>query len=90
MPRSIATETQQRIYDRDDPILFIPFVEIQETALARTPNLAVFREALGDDAAEMARLMPQLRRTFPDVPPPAELPSGAVAAAPLPRVCGNR
>lgn len=61
-------------YDRDDPVPFIPFVEILETALARTPNLAAFREALGDDAAEMARLMPQLRRTFPDVPAPAELP----------------
>jgi tetratricopeptide (TPR) repeat protein len=61
-------------YDRDDPVPFIPFVEILETALAQTPNLAVFREALGDDAAEIARLMPQLRRSFPDVPPPAELP----------------
>jgi tetratricopeptide (TPR) repeat protein len=61
-------------YDRDDPVPFIPFVEILETALAQTPNLARLREALGDDAAEMARLVPQLRRSFPDVPPPAELP----------------
>ncbi len=35
---------------------------------------AAFREALGDAASEIARMMPELRRLFDDVPPPMELP----------------
>ena len=61
-------------YERDAPVPFIPFVEILEEALAQTRSLTAFREALGKDAPEMARLLPQLRRLFPDVPPPLELP----------------
>ncbi|MGH7864141.1 MAG: ATP-binding protein, partial [Candidatus Binataceae bacterium] len=60
-------------YDRDDPVPFIPFVEILEAALAQSPDLAGFRHALGDDAPEIARLLPQLRRSFPDIPAPIEL-----------------
>jgi len=59
-------------YDREDSVPFSPFVEILEV-LAQTPNQAVFRAALGNDAAELARLMPQLRRMFPDIPKPLEL-----------------
>ena len=78
----IATEASRRgiqtlaggCYDRGDPVPFIPFVEILEAVLAQTPNLRAFREARGGDAPEIARLVPQLRRSFPDVPPPAELP----------------
>ena len=29
---------------------------------------------LGDNAAELARLMPELRRRFSDIPDPVELP----------------
>jgi hypothetical protein len=36
-------------------------------------SLADVREALGEDIGEIARLLPQLRRLFPDVPPPLEL-----------------
>ena len=61
-------------YDRDDPVPFIPFVEILEAAMAQTSDQAAFREALGNDAPEMARLLPRLRRQFPDIPPPMELP----------------
>ncbi|HYL57413.1 MAG TPA: AAA family ATPase, partial [Candidatus Acidoferrales bacterium] len=61
-------------YDRDDPVPFIPFVEVLEAALAQTRDLAAFRNALGADAPEIARLVPQLRRSFPDIPAPAELP----------------
>jgi predicted ATPase len=61
-------------YDRDDPVPFIPFVEILEAAIAQTPDQTAFRQALGNDAPEMARLLPQLRRQFPDIPPPMELP----------------
>jgi predicted ATPase len=59
-------------YDRDDSIPFNPVVEILEAALANSSSPAAFRRVLGHDAAEMARLMPQLRRMFPDIPPPME------------------
>jgi len=52
---------------------YIPFVEILE-ATARIVPREAFREALGDAAPEVARLMPELRRLFPDIPPPLELP----------------
>ena len=61
-------------YDREEPVPLVPFVEILEAALAQTQNLAAFRETLGSDASEIARLLPQLRRAFPDISAPAELP----------------
>ena len=61
-------------YDRDDSVPFMPFVEILEAALARAASPQAFREALGDDAAEIARFLPQLRRLFADIPPPPDLP----------------
>lgn len=60
-------------YDRDESVPFIPFVEILEAALAQAPSPQAFRDALGSDAAEVSRLMPQLRRMFPDVPPSLEV-----------------
>jgi tetratricopeptide (TPR) repeat protein len=60
-------------YDRDDPLPFIPFVEMLEPMLGAS-SLADVREELGEDIAEIARLLPQLRRLFPDIPPPLELP----------------
>jgi len=60
-------------YDRENSLPFNPFVEILESAMAQSPSQEAFRAALGDDAAEMARLMPQLRRLFPDIPPPLEI-----------------
>jgi predicted ATPase len=60
--------------ERDDPAPFLPFVEILEAALAAAPNPNAFRDALGDEAAEVARLMPQLTRMFPDIPPPLKVP----------------
>ena len=59
-------------YDREDAVPFSPFVEILET-LGNVLNPTAFRAALGNAAAEMARLMPQLRRIFSDVPPPLEM-----------------
>ncbi len=60
-------------YDREDSVPFCPFVEILET-LAQAASPVSFRAALGHDAAELARLVPQLRRMFPDIPKPLELP----------------
>ena len=61
-------------YDREESVPLIPFVEILEAAFAQTRNLAAFRETLGSDASEIARLLPQLRRAFPDITAPVELP----------------
>jgi hypothetical protein len=66
-------------YDREDSVPFIPFIEILETALAQARSPEIFREVLGSDAAELARLLPQLRRLFPDIAPPLELPPEQVA-----------
>jgi DNA-binding SARP family transcriptional activator/tetratricopeptide (TPR) repeat protein len=51
-----------------------PFVEIIEGA-ARTVPSDRLREALGDDAAEVAKVAPELHRIFSDIPPPVTLPA---------------
>ena len=61
--------------DRDDPAPFLPFVEILEAALASAESPKAFREALGEEACEVARLVPQLRRIFDDIPPALEVPA---------------
>jgi tetratricopeptide (TPR) repeat protein len=60
-------------YDRTDPVPFVAFVEMLEAAISAS-NLASIRDTLGDDIAEIARLLPQLRRLFPDTGAPLELP----------------
>ncbi|HXA42688.1 MAG TPA: AAA family ATPase [Candidatus Solibacter sp.] len=52
---------------------YVPFVEILETSLVEA-GAQGFRVALGEGAAEVARIMPELRRVFPDLPPPLQLP----------------
>ena len=46
-----------------------------ESGLAQTRSLARFRTWLGDNAAEIAQMVPSLRRVFPDLPEPVA-PSG--------------
>jgi tetratricopeptide (TPR) repeat protein len=53
---------------------YLPWVEILETALAGAETPEAFRDALGPAATEVARLVPHLRRVFPDLPPPVDLP----------------
>ena len=62
-----------RCYEREGVAPFGPFIEILEEA-ARLASPEDFRTLLGDSATEIARLMPQLRRTYPDLPPPARVP----------------
>jgi tetratricopeptide (TPR) repeat protein len=77
----VSTDASQRgflvltgnCYDLDDSVPFIPFVEIFEAALACAASPEVFREALGENATAIARVMPQLRRLFPDIPPPPQI-----------------
>ena len=53
---------------------YLPYVEIIEQVISSPRSPLVLREALGDVAAEIARIAPALRRAFPDIPPPVELP----------------
>jgi hypothetical protein len=62
-------------YDREDSVPFVPFVELLEAFLARTPNADAVREMFGEEAGEVARLLPQLRRLLPELPPPQQLSS---------------
>jgi hypothetical protein len=55
-------------YERDEPFPFLPFVQIIETMLAQAPSPDEFRRQIGDNAPELAELVPSLRRIFPDIP----------------------
>src|SRR5262245_40627256 len=61
-------------YEREELCPYLPFAEILETALAQAPSLEEARQWLGDNAAELALIAPRLRRIFPDVSAPPELP----------------
>jgi len=61
-------------YERDEPSPYLPFVEIIESGLAQAASLDDFSRRMGDNAAEFAQLAPSLRRFFPDIPQPLELP----------------
>ena len=59
-----------------EPNLFpyLPFVEIIESNLARRRASMTSAARMGDNAAELAQIAPSLRRVFPDIPQPLELP----------------
>jgi len=52
---------------------YLPIIEAIEHA-ARIVDPDAFREALGDNAPEVAKLLPDLRQRYPDIPDPVELP----------------
>jgi DNA-binding SARP family transcriptional activator/class 3 adenylate cyclase/tetratricopeptide (TPR) repeat protein len=64
-----------RCYEMEGAPPYVPFVEILEQAMAAAPSPAAFRELLSDDAPEVAKLLPHLRRVYPDIPPALELPA---------------
>ncbi|MEX2556435.1 MAG: AAA family ATPase [Actinomycetota bacterium] len=59
--------------DGDGGVPYRPFVEALEGA-RRMLGAERFRAILGDEAPEIARLIPEIRRAEPDLPPPLELP----------------
>ena len=61
-------------YERDEPFPYLPFAEIIESSLAQAASLDDFRRRMGDNAAELAQIAPSLRRVFPDIPQPLDLP----------------
>jgi len=60
-------------YEMEGSPPYVPFIEMLEHS-ARSVPLDTFRYALGDDAPEVAKLMPELWRMFPDIPPALVLP----------------
>jgi class 3 adenylate cyclase/tetratricopeptide (TPR) repeat protein len=81
LAEELAAEARQRgllaltgrCYEMEGAPPYIPFVEMVEAAARIVPPEAL-RNALGESAPEVAKLMPELRRLFPDIPAPPELP----------------
>ena len=63
-----------RCVESEEPQPYLPFVEVLEMALGQTQSKEGFRRALGENATELAQLVPRLRQVFGDIPPPVELP----------------
>ncbi|MDB5066354.1 MAG: hypothetical protein JWM18_2788 [Chloroflexi bacterium] len=63
-----------RCYEMAGSPPYLPFIELLE-AMARTVPHERFREALSEDAAQVAKLVPELHRLFPEIPPPLTLPA---------------
>ena len=62
-----------RCYEQEGTPALIPYIEVLEEA-SRLMPAAVFRRAIGASAPELATLMPELHRLFPDMAAPLELP----------------
>jgi class 3 adenylate cyclase/tetratricopeptide (TPR) repeat protein len=62
-----------RCYENEGAQPYSPFVELVEEAASLIDD-DTMRRALGDGGGEVARLVPALRRRFPDLPQPVELP----------------
>jgi tetratricopeptide (TPR) repeat protein len=62
-----------RCYESEGSVAYSPFVEMLEQALSLMPP-DVVREDMADDAPEIARMVPELRRRFPDIPDALEIP----------------
>src|SRR5215471_6935510 len=52
---------------------FAPFIELIEQAVRLAPQAA--RIAMGDVAGDIGMMVPSIRRSFSDVPPPPEVPA---------------
>jgi class 3 adenylate cyclase/tetratricopeptide (TPR) repeat protein len=81
LAEELAAEARERgalalighCYEMEGAPPYIPFVEVIESAVRAIPPDGL-REALGDAAPEVAKLLPELRHLVPDIPPPLELP----------------
>jgi serine/threonine protein kinase/tetratricopeptide (TPR) repeat protein len=61
-------------YEMEGAPPYVPFIEMLEYTARVAPKEGL-RLALGDAAPEIAKLMPELRRMFPDIPPAIGLPA---------------
>ncbi len=81
LAEEIAVEAQRlgaavrlgHCYEMEGAAPYTPLVEMLEAFLRSAPK-ETFRAALGENAAEVARIMPELRHIFDDIPMPVELP----------------
>jgi len=60
-------------YEMEGSPPYVPFAEQLEDVARQLPQ-DTFRHTLGSEASEVARIMPELRRMFPDIPQPIDLP----------------
>jgi tetratricopeptide (TPR) repeat protein len=61
-------------YEMEGAPPYVPFIEMLEYS-ARVVPATAFRHALGESASEVSKFVPELRRMFPDIPPPLEVPA---------------
>jgi tetratricopeptide (TPR) repeat protein len=61
-------------YESEGTPPFIPWVEVLEATVRVVPRSRM-RELMGDSAPELAKLLPELRRVYPDIPAPLDLPA---------------
>ena len=61
-----------RCCEREAIAPYAPFVEVMEMVLEHARSLEDFRTMLDTNASELTRMMPQLRRLFPDLESPLE------------------
>jgi class 3 adenylate cyclase/RecA/RadA recombinase len=62
-----------RCYEMEGAPPYIPFIEMIQQTL-RLGDPVALRGAFGESAGELARMVPELRRVYDDIPPPLELP----------------
>ena len=62
-----------RCYESEGSVPYSPFIEMLEQAFTIIPP-DIVREDMGEDAPEIARMVPELRRRFSDIPPALDLP----------------
>ena len=68
-------------YEMEGAPPYVPFIEMLEYSVRTSPREGL-RQLLGGDAPEVAKLMPELRNMYPEMPAPVQLPP--VTTAPLP------
>ena len=61
-------------YDAEDAVPFVPYTELLESALAQSASPDAFRDALGPEGVELARLMPGLGAKISGLGTPQEVP----------------
>ncbi len=62
-----------RCDDHDESVPYLPFVEILESCVDQVKHPELARRLVGEEAAELARMMPKLRRIVPNLPEPLAL-----------------
>jgi tetratricopeptide (TPR) repeat protein len=81
LTRAILAEAKRRAcfevaghcYEMEGAPPYVPFIETLEYSARSVPR-DLFRHYIGESASEIAKLMPELRRIYPDIPAPVELP----------------